>query len=114
MVNTVTYSEPMIKGDWQESMAWLKENSNPTSFFDAPVKTPEYSVMCWWDYGNWIMYMAERPVVASSFQAGWEDAAKFYLSESEDLKCHCAAGREGGSKYVFLDHSMAYGKRWGP
>ncbi|NLH22772.1 MAG: hypothetical protein GX463_11495 [Methanothrix sp.] len=108
MVNTVTYSEPMIKGDWQESMAWLKENSNATSFFDAPVKTPEYSVMCWWDYGNWIMYMAERPVVASNFQAGWEDAAKFYLSESEENAT--ALLDERGSKYVFLDHSMAYGK----
>ena len=108
VVNTVTYSDPMIKGDWQESMAWLKENSNATSFFDAPVKTPEYSVMCWWDYGNWIMYMAERPVVASNFQAGWEDAAKFYLSESEENAT--ALLDERGSKYVFLDHSMAYGK----
>ena len=108
VVNAVTYSEPMIKGDWQESMAWLKENSNATSFFDAPEKTPEYSVMCWWDYGNWIMYMAERPVVASNFQAGWEDAAKFYLSESEENAT--ALLDERGSKYVFLDHSMAYGK----
>lgn len=108
MVNTVTYSDPMIKGDWQESMAWLKENSNATSYFDAPVKTPEYSVMCWWDYGNWIMYMAERPVVASNFQAGWEDAAKFYLSEKEENAT--ALLDERGSKYVFLDHSMAYGK----
>ena len=108
VVNTVAYSDPMIKGDWQESMAWLKENSNATSFFDNPVKTPEYSVMCWWDYGNWIMYMAERPVVASNFQAGWEDAAKFYLSESEENAT--ALLDERGSKYVFLDHSMAYGK----
>ncbi len=108
VANTVIYSDTMIKGDWQESMAWLKENSNATSFFDAPVKTPEYSVMCWWDYGNWIMYMAERPVVASNFQAGWEDAAKFYLSESEENAT--ALLDERGSKYVFLDHSMAYGK----
>ncbi|MBP7071707.1 MAG: glycosyltransferase family 39 protein [Methanothrix sp.] len=108
VVNTVAYSDTMIKGDWQESMAWLKENSNATSFFDNPVKTPEYSVMCWWDYGNWIMYMAERPVVASNFQAGWEDAAKFYLSESEENAT--ALLDERGSKYVFLDHSMAYGK----
>jgi len=108
VVNAVTYSEPMIKGDWQESMAWLKENSNATSYFDAPVKTPEYSVMCWWDYGNWIMYMAERPVVANNFQAGWEDAAKFYLSEKEENAT--ALLDERGSKYVFLDHSMAYGK----
>jgi oligosaccharyl transferase (archaeosortase A-associated) len=108
VVYAVNYSDPMIKGDWQESMAWLKENSNATSFFDAPEKTPEYSVMSWWDYGNWIMYMAERPVVANNFQAGWEDAAKFYLSESEDNATALMDAR--GSKYAFVDHSMAYSK----
>ncbi|HUM81218.1 MAG TPA: peptide transporter, partial [Methanothrix sp.] len=108
VVNAVTYSQSMVKGDWQESIAWFKENSNATSFFDAPKETPEYSVMSWWDYGNWIMYLAERPVVANNFQAGWEDAAEFYLSESEENAS--ALLDERGSKYVFVDHSMAYGK----
>jgi len=108
VVYAVTYSEPAIKGDWQESIVWLKENSNATSYFDDPEKNPEYSIMSWWDYGNWIMYMAERPVVANNFQAGWEDAAKFYLSENEENATSLMDAR--GSKYVFLDHSMAYGK----
>ncbi len=99
---------PEVEGDWQESIAWLKDNSNVTSYFASPEKTPEYSVMCWWDYGNWIMYLAERPVVANNFQAGWEDAAKFYLSEREENATALMDAR--GSRYVFVDHSMAYGK----
>jgi dolichyl-diphosphooligosaccharide--protein glycosyltransferase len=99
---------PEVEGDWQESIAWLKDNSNVTSHFDSPEETPEYSVMCWWDYGNWIMYLAERPVVANNFQAGWEDAAKFYLSEKEENATALMDAR--GSRYVFVDHSMAYGK----
>lgn len=99
---------PDVEGDWQESIVWLKNNSNNTSFFDAPENTPEYSIMSWWDYGNWIMYLAERPVVANNFQAGWEDAAKFYLSESEENATALLDAR--GSKYIFVDHSMAYGK----
>jgi asparagine N-glycosylation enzyme membrane subunit Stt3 len=99
---------PEVEGDWQESIVWLKGNSSTTSFFDAPENTPEYSIMSWWDYGNWIMYLAERPVVANNFQAGWEDAAKFYLSESEDNATALLDAR--GSKYIFVDHSMAYGK----
>lgn len=97
-----------VEGDWQESILWLKDNSNATSFYDSPEKTPEYSVMCWWDYGNWIMYLGERPVVANNFQAGWQDAAKFYLSEKEEDATALMDSRR--SRYIFVDYSMAYGK----
>ncbi len=92
----------------QESLAWLKENSNTTSFFEAPQKTAEYSVMSWWDYGNWILYLAERPVVANNFQAGVADAAKFYLSESEEEATAVLDAR--GSRYIFADYNLIYGK----
>jgi dolichyl-diphosphooligosaccharide--protein glycosyltransferase len=97
-----------VAGDWQESLAWLKENSNTTSFFASPQKTPEYSVMSWWDYGNWILYLSERPVVANNFQAGAEDAAKFYLSQSEPEAMAVLDAR--GSRYVIVDNDLTYGK----
>ena len=99
---------PAVAGDWAESLAWLKENSNTTSFFEAPQKTAEYSVMSWWDYGNWILYLAERPVVANNFQAGVADAAKFYLSESEEEATAVLDAR--GSRYIFVDYDLIYGK----
>jgi dolichyl-diphosphooligosaccharide--protein glycosyltransferase len=99
---------PAAAGDWQESLVWLKDNSNTTSFFASPQKPAEYSVMSWWDYGNWILYLAERPVVANNFQAGLEDAAKFYLSESEPEATAMLDAR--GSRYVFADYSLIYGK----
>jgi dolichyl-diphosphooligosaccharide--protein glycosyltransferase len=99
---------PAVAGDWAESLTWLKGNSNTTSFFAAPQKTAEYSVMSWWDYGNWILYLAERPVVANNFQAGVEDAAKFYLSESEDEATAVLDARR--SRYILADYSLIYGK----
>jgi oligosaccharyl transferase (archaeosortase A-associated) len=99
---------PAVAGDFVESLAWLKENSNTTSFFEAPQKTAEYSVMSWWDYGNWILYLTERPVVANNFQAGVADAAKFYLSESEEEATAVLDAR--GSRYILADYSMIYGK----
>jgi dolichyl-diphosphooligosaccharide--protein glycosyltransferase len=108
VTNDLQDNTPAVAGDWQESIAWLKDNSNTTSFFDAPEKTPEYSVMCWWDNGNWIMYLAERPVVSNNFQAGLEDAAKFYLSESEENATAILDARR--SRYVFVDHGLAYNK----
>jgi len=99
---------PVVAGDWEESLAWLKENSETTSFFAAPQEIAEYSVMSWWDYGNWILYLAERPVVANNFQAGVADAAKFYLSESEEEAMGVLDAR--GSRYIFADYKLIYGK----
>jgi oligosaccharyl transferase (archaeosortase A-associated) len=101
-------SPPAVTSDWQESLAWLKENSNTTSFFEAPQKAAEYSVMNWWDYGNWVLYLAERPVVANNFQAGVADAAKFYLSENEEEATAVLDAR--GSKYIIADNKLIYGK----
>jgi oligosaccharyl transferase (archaeosortase A-associated) len=99
---------PMIAGDWYESLNWLAKNSNSTSFYDDPVNPPEYSVMSLWDYGNWIIYQAKRPVVANNFQAGIRDSTKFYLSESEAEST--ALMDERRAKYVFVDYDMLHGK----
>jgi dolichyl-diphosphooligosaccharide--protein glycosyltransferase len=110
-VNTVYYAggtPPAVSGDWQQSLIWLKDNSNTTSYYELPEKAPEYSVMSWWDYGNWIVYLAERPVVANNFQAGVEDAAKFYLSESEENATAVLDAR--GAKYILADFDLVYGK----
>lgn len=99
---------PAVAGDWYDSLSWLQENSKATSFFAEPGEVPEYSVMSWWDYGNWILYLSERPVVANNFQAGVEDAVRFYLSENETEAAEIMDAR--GAKYVFTDYSIAYGK----
>jgi dolichyl-diphosphooligosaccharide--protein glycosyltransferase len=110
-VNAVYFAggtPPAVAGDWQQSLIWLKGNSNTTSYYDLPENVPEYSIMSWWDYGNWIVYLAERPVVANNFQTGIEDAAKFYLSESEENATAILDARR--SKYILTDFDMVYGK----
>lgn len=99
---------PMIAGDWYESLNWLEKNSNSTSFYDDPVNVPEYSVMNLWDYGNWIVYLAKRPVVANNFQVGVMDSTKFYLSGSEEESTALMDKRR--AKYVFVDYDMLHGK----
>jgi asparagine N-glycosylation enzyme membrane subunit Stt3 len=101
-------SYPDPKGDWYDSLVWLKENTNTTSYYDNPIQKAEYSVMSWWDYGNWILYLSKRPVVANNFQAGIEDSAKFYLSESEGEATSVLDARE--SRYVLTDYFLIYDK----
>ncbi len=111
LADTISFAEstpPAVAGDWYQSLSWLKENSNATSHFDNPVKAGEYSIMSWWDYGNWILYLSQRPVVANNFQVGVEDAAKFFLSESEEEATSVLDLR--GSRYVIADYSLIYGK----
>jgi dolichyl-diphosphooligosaccharide--protein glycosyltransferase len=111
LADTISFAEstpPAVVGDWFQSLNWLKDNSNATSNFNNPVKSAEYSIMSWWDYGNWILYISQRPVVANNFQAGVKDAAKFYLSESEDEATALLDLR--GSRYVIADYSLVYSK----
>lgn len=111
LADTISFAEstpPAVAGDWYQSLSWLKENSNATSHFDNPVKVGEYSIMSWWDYGNWILYLSQRPVVANNFQVGVEDAAKFFLSENEEEATSVLDQR--GSRYVMADYSLIYGK----
>ncbi|MCJ7443170.1 MAG: oligosaccharyl transferase, archaeosortase A system-associated [Methanotrichaceae archaeon] len=97
-----------IAGDWYDSLNWLKTNSNSTSFYDDPKAVPEYSVMSKWDYGNWIIQVAERPVVANNFQVGLRDSFKFFLSEDEDAATSLLDKKR--SKYIIIDYDMLYTK----
>jgi len=58
--------------DWNEACQWVRDNTQKTSYtYAADIGTsPEYGVMSWWDYGNYILYRAERPAVANNFQTG--------------------------------------------
>ncbi len=105
---SITDAVPQIAGDWYDSLNWLEKNSNATSWYDSPDKIPEYSVMSWWDYGNWILYQAKRPVVANNFQTGIPDASRFYLSENEDAATRVLDTRK--TRYVITDYDMHYGK----
>jgi dolichyl-diphosphooligosaccharide--protein glycosyltransferase len=100
--------KPEIAGDWHETLIWLRANTPPTEGFDSPVLAADYGVLSWWDYGNWILYQSERPVVASNFQAGARDAASFFLSEREEDAL--AMGEARGVRYVITCEKIVYAK----
>ena len=101
---------PDISGDWYNALKWMESNTNATKYYDNPDKIPEYSVLSWWDYGNWILYEAKRPVVVNNFQGetGIRDASKFYLSE--DQKTAMDVLDERGVRYIITDYDMLNNK----
>jgi dolichyl-phosphooligosaccharide-protein glycotransferase len=77
-------TNPIIPhSDWEESLNWLKENTPQTSYYASASEMPEYGVLSWWDYGNWIIYIAHRPVVTNNFQTGLDDVARFFVESNE-------------------------------
>ena len=107
----------MFSNDWFTSLQWLKDNTpNPINgssnngsnngSWDLPSKDhiPEYGIMSWWDYGNYILYLSERPVVANNFQLGAIDSANFLTSENESEANKIMNMRK--AKYVIVDYRV--------
>lgn len=112
LVPSVYYSyalaaEPMSQTfDWNDAAQWIKQNTPQTSnVYSAGIGTsPEYSVMTWWDYGNYILYEAERPAVANNFQTGISDAANFFIAQNESAADAIMDKRN--ARYVVVDFRM--------
>ncbi len=97
-----------VDPEWKEALSWLEASSPETSYYLEPSETPEYGVLSWWDYGNWIVYLAKRPVVSNNFQTGIQDSALFFTTDSE--KEAKAVMEKLNVKYVITDKQMASGK----
>ncbi|MCW7073843.1 MAG: oligosaccharyl transferase, archaeosortase A system-associated [Methanophagales archaeon] len=128
LMNSLTMAAKYNQGpdhDWYESLTWMRENTPDTGVDyyalyetppeDATYNYPEsaYSVMNWWDYGNWITYIAHRIPVANNFQQGiggpYQDnspgACTFFaaINESEANKVANALD----VRYVITDYTIA-------
>ncbi|MDD3246575.1 MAG: oligosaccharyl transferase, archaeosortase A system-associated [Methanosarcina sp.] len=97
-----------IGPEWQDSLKWLEASTPATSYYLEPSETPEYGVLSWWDYGNWIVYVGKRPVVSNNFQTGIEDSARFFITDSEEEAKTII--EKLNVKYVITDTLMAEGK----
>lgn len=104
VINSMATSTSAPDLDFRDSFKWLRENSPSTSYYYNPDKPPEYGIMSWWDYGNWILYIAQRPVVANNFQTGINDAAQFLTAPDEKTANEILDKRK--ARFVITDAQM--------
>lgn len=107
MNNTMRENPLMLSNDWFTTSEWIKNNTPDTnSTWNMPSKgqIPSYGIMSWWDYGNYLLYLSERPVIANNFQLGAEDSAKFYTSENESEADKILNDRR--ARYVVVDYRL--------
>lgn len=59
------------------ALEFLKsETPSPGGYHDMTIQ-PDYSVISRWDWGNHIIYIAERPVVSNNFQTAIVESSRF-------------------------------------
>lgn len=85
--------EMICTGNDIERIAALKE-----------VYPDAYRVLSWWDYGHWIVRIAQRPVVCSPAGGFTQRAASFFVSQDEGSACKILD--ELGVKYIVIDYMM--------
>jgi len=93
---------PKPTDDWYDSLVWLRENSPDQG------KSPQYGIMAWWDYGNWILYISKRPVIANNFQLGGDEAARFFIEDNETIANNIMDTRK--ARYIIMDMRMGLNK----
>ncbi|MDY6964674.1 MAG: oligosaccharyl transferase, archaeosortase A system-associated [Halobacteriota archaeon] len=105
----ISLYQPFPSDDWYDSLVWMRENTPETSYYNNPVKRPEYGFMSWWDYGNWIIYVAQRAPVSNNFQTGINDSALFFTTKDEEIANQVLDKRE--VRYIVTDFDMGLYRR---
>ncbi|MCD1294171.1 oligosaccharyl transferase, archaeosortase A system-associated [Methanocella sp. CWC-04] len=103
---TIASTQEQYSKDWNDACTWLRDNTPKTSYtYSADIGTaPEYGVMSWWDYGNFILYRGERPAVSNNFQTGIEDSARYFVAGDESYANSIMDKRN--CRYVMIDQRM--------
>ena len=114
----VATSPTPIDQGWYSSLLWLKENT-PDPFgdpdfyyelYETPFHYPEtaYGVMCWWDYGYWIMRISRRIPNSNPGQQNADKVARFFVAQDENSANQIMDNM--GSRYAIIDHQMSTAK----
>ncbi len=116
-----------LSDSWQAALLWMKDNTpypmgDPEAYYryyDVPPPGEEfeypdsaYAVTAWWDYGYWIIRVAQRiPNSNPSQSPGYiRNVASFFLSQ--DKAAADALRQELKSRYIIADYEIIAGKYW--
>jgi hypothetical protein len=92
--NQAKNTGPSAGLQWQKAMSWVRDN------------TPEGSIFVhWWDYGHWVTYLGERPVVTDGGHAVgyWDHLIGRYLLTTPDPKTAFSFMKSHDVSYLLID-----------
>ena len=105
----MTTADLTLSQGWQDAMMWMRDNTpepflSEDAYYNVEVhEAPIYGVRCWWDYGNWVIYLAHRaPEATPSYQyVGL--ISQFYVAQSEE---EAAQYLQEGIRYIIVDREL--------
>lgn len=90
-----------------DACRWINDSLPKTSYLFQPNKFPEYGIMCFWDSGHYIVYLAQRPVTSSNFgndAPNFKKVNQFFLTTTEDSAIMIL--NELRAPYVYIHGSL--------
>lgn len=97
----------VYRGDLEEALLWLKENTPPAGDPYRPEKKPVYGVMARWDYGGWLETVGQRPSIATNYGTetyGMTEAARLFLSKTDKELADVV--ERNAIRYLLLDNVL--------
>lgn len=88
------YTGPSANYQWQNAMAWTRENTQENSIFTH-----------WWDYGYWVQYLGERPTVTDGGHANgfWDHLIGRYLLTTPKPETALSFMKSHNVSYLLID-----------
>lgn len=95
-----------INEDWVDALLWVKSNTEDVDHL-SPEKRPEYSVLSWKEYGNYIFYIAKRPTVVGAGSGDVVGTAKFFTAQNESAGLEFVQRKN--VRYIMTSEKMGMG-----
>lgn len=95
--------------DWVDALLWVKGNTEDVDHL-SPEKKPEYSVLSWKEYGNYIFYIAKRPAIVGAGTGDVVGTAQFFTAQSESVGLDFVQKKE--VRYIMTSEEMGMGENY--
>ena len=103
--NYITFY-PKLNNDEQEAYIWILKNTKTTSGYNND-KSPEYGIICDWDYGDKINFYSKRPTIINHTLSNYIKLTNIFCSNNEyEVYKEC---KKNNYKYLFIQPSKDYG-----
>lgn len=93
----------ILPNDWYQACVWLRGNTPEIEgYYDLDVDKPDYGVLSWWDYGDFITRIGHRVPCSNPMSQDPEIQWQVLLAQSEDE----ANTYLEGINYLIVDSEM--------
>lgn len=96
-----------VNDDWVDALLWVKSDTEHVDHL-SPEKRPDYSVLSWKEYGNYIFYIAKRPAIVGAGTGDVVGTAQFFTAQNESAGIDFVQRKQ--VRYIMTSKEMGMGE----